>query len=174
MAVKLASDLLFFQVPSCNLSIGIGQPVGIPDGIFRNELHKPLFCYDLRPVWQRCILQFLASYPLTNCAWTVSNQWPDILWCQRIRLHCPYSVEKVLKVIDVDLGDGIDALAFAIKESDRSSNRFRCCFQHPEVADYIIGSDFIAPCFLSSVLAWDSTAVEKPFCFAFANVTDTV
>lgn len=51
---------------------------------------------------------------------------------------------------------------------------FRCCFQRPEVSDYIVDADSIAVGFLSAVLTGDIPAVEEPFCFAFADAADAV
>lgn len=79
-----------------------------------------------------------------------------------------------MKVPDIDLGDGIDALVLVVEEPDRSGHSFRCCFQRPEIGDHIVDADFVAAGFLAAVLTGDIPAVEEPFCLAFADAADAV
>lgn len=167
-------ELLLFQILLYDLPIDFGKPAGIMNGIFGDELHQPLLCNDLCSVWQDSALQFLLYHPLPNGVGAVPDQRSDTLRCQRIWHFPPYFVEESLKVINADLGNGICMFFLAVEQTDRSSHRFRCCFQRPKVSDHIVDANLIAAGFLSAVLAGDVSTIQQPLCLALADVADPV
>lgn len=172
--IKLTLILPLFQVPHCDLPIGFRESAGVLNGIFGDELHKPLLCDELRLIRQNSASQFPLYYPLSDAAGAVPNQQSNIFRGQRIWLCLPYFVEKSLKFIDIDLCNGIYVLPLTVEDADRSGHGFRCCFLCPEISDYIVNADLIAVGFLSAVLTGNVPIIKQPFCLTLADVANTV